>query len=135
MRTFRASLFVVAAIIVSMTQFAQAESGPVTFATVADTPPRLIDPALAEHVTEGMKLTALVQILGPGWTSPRENVGVSRWSFTDGRELDLSPSWGGDWKSEAISFKKRTGVAHVWWLPSSAITIHRGETKEGPRLP
>ncbi len=134
MKTFPAALFCVV-IIAAMTPSLRAESGAVAFATVADTPPRLIDSVEAEHINEGMKLAALVRILGPAWTSPRENVGVSRWSFTDGRELDLSPACRSDWKTQVISFKKRTDVAHVWWTPSSVITVHRGETKEGPRLP
>jgi hypothetical protein len=135
MTTFRTALLVIVAVVGSMTVPAQAESDAAGFWIVTDIPPREIDATKAALITEGMKFRTLVQILGPGWMTSREGVGVSRWTVTDGRQLNLSPDWHGDWKSERVSFDKRTGVAHVWWTPSSVITIHRGETKEGPRLP
>jgi hypothetical protein len=64
--------------------------------------PRLIEASKAASITNGITLGQVVKHLGPGWMpdgkfpdgspgAPVESVGIIRWSFTDGRQLNLVP--------------------------------------------
>jgi hypothetical protein len=51
--------------------------------------PTLIDAARTASITNGVTLGLVVTNLGPGWIMVDD--GFIRWSFTDGRELQVRP--------------------------------------------
>jgi hypothetical protein len=80
---------------------------------VSNLPPTPLDSAKAKLIKDGMTLKMLVATLGPGWVTPYEGVGVIRWRFADGRQLNVLPHW--DDESEIITYKGHDGLARMWW--------------------
>ena len=61
--------------------------------------PPLIESSKASCITNGITLGQVVTNLGPGWwpdgngiDSPIESAGIIRWTFADGRQLNVRPT-------------------------------------------
>lgn len=55
--------------------------------------PPMVPTDVFYRIQSGMTLRELVDLLGPGWMTPYEGVGIITWTCQDGRYLQVNP-WG-----------------------------------------
>ncbi|PWU14503.1 MAG: hypothetical protein C5B50_17185 [Verrucomicrobia bacterium] len=79
----------------------------------------LLGPSGAAIFTNGISLGQIVKKLGPGWMSPAARATTIHWSFTDGREVTVSPpsqSSGGKWEASFVLGARDTpSQCHFYW--------------------
>jgi len=52
-------------------------------------PLKIVEPSRSSCLTNGITFKQIVDVLGPGWMSPNEGIGLVSWTFDDGRELRI----------------------------------------------
>lgn len=71
----------------------------------------LLEPAKLASVTNGITLGQVVTNLEPGWMTQAESVGIIRWSFRDGRELQVKPL---TYTASDVLFSDVRGRSQFW---------------------
>lgn len=79
---------------------------------VSNTRPKDIPIAKGGSVEDSMTLQEILDLLGPGWVSPNEGVGIIKYFFDDGRILEVWPTTYEP--SEIISLGQK-GTGKMWW--------------------
>ena len=83
--------------------------------------PPIIEASKAASVTNGITLGQVVTNLGSGWMPRNESVGIIRWSFSDGRQLNVWPH------SHCLASDMLTtnagGVTYFWFTTHAHIDL------------